>query len=411
MNVPGSTNVPASIKSASIKLTAIAAAADAVVQSATSSEHRVPGLVAGLTNRDETIYLGASGVRDFGTGAPMTTDTVMAIFSTTKAITGTAALQLVEQGRLDLDAPAKEYAPTIGEIQVLDGFDDGGSPVLRAPKSDITTRQLLLHTAGFGYEFFNEQYHRLFTDHGQPSVVAATHQSLMSPLLFDPGTQWEYGSNMDWAGQVIEGITGKSLGEVMQEHIFRPLGMLDTAFVLNDSKRERLATVHQRGPDESLTPTAFLLPEPEVHMGGHGLYSTVPDYLKFIRMWLNRGASDSGEQVLQPDTVEFAARNQLGDLKLKMLPGVMPSRSNAAEFFPGQSKSWALSFMVNDEPAPTGRPAGSLAWAGLANLYYWIDLKNGIGGFWGTQIFPFVDALSVGGYLDFETAIYRAMNG
>ncbi|MET3804059.1 methyl acetate hydrolase [Nakamurella sp. UYEF19] len=400
MSVPTSTN-PA----------AVAAAADAVVQAATSSEQRVPGVVAGLTNREETFYLGASGVRDLATNAPMTTDTVMAIFSTTKAITGTTALQLVEEGKLDLDAPAKEYVPAIGDIQVLDGFDDAGNPVLRAPKSDITTKQLLLHTAGFGYDFFNEQYNRLATEHGQPSIVAATRKSLMSPLLFDPGTEWEYGSNIDWAGQVVEGITGKSLGEVMQERVFGPLGMTDSAFPLDGSTRPRLATMHQRESDGSLTPTEFVLPEPEVHMGGHGLHSTVPDYLKFIRMWLNKGASDSGEQVLQPDTVDFAVRNHLGDLKIKMLPGVIPSLSNDAEFFPGQSKSWALTFMVNDEEAPTGRPPGSIAWAGLANLYYWIDPKNGIGGFWGTQILPFADALSVGGYLDFETAAYRALLG
>ena len=111
-------------------------------------------------------------------------------------------------------------------------------------------------------------------------------------------------------------------------------------------------------------------------MGGHGLYSTVGDYLRFIRMWLDDGRADSGEQVLRPETVEFAARNHLGDLKIKGLPGVIPSLSNDAEFFPGMPKSWALTFMINDEDAPTGRPAGSLAWAGLANLYYWIDRQH-----------------------------------
>ncbi len=389
--------------------TAMATAADGVVQSASTARIRVPGVVAGLTNRRGSFYLGSSGVRDLGSNTEMTTDTLFAIFSTTKAITGVTALQLVEEGALDLDVPAKEYAPAIGEIQVLDGFDAAGNPVLRAPKRDITTKHLLLHTAGFGYDFFNESYNRLATDHGQPSIVAATRKSLMSPLLFDPGEQWEYGSNIDWAGQVVEGITGKRLGEVMRERIFEPLGMPDTGFTLNDSTRPRLATMHQREADDSLTPTHFKLPDPEVDMGGHGLYSTVTDYLTFIRMWLNNGAADSGQQILRPETVEFASRNHLGDLKVKMLPGVIPSLSNDAEFFPGESKSWALTFMVNDAQAPTGRPAGSLAWAGLANLYYWIDRQNGIGGFWGTQILPFADPTSVGGYLDFETATYRAL--
>ena len=341
----------------------------------------------------------------------MTTDSVFAIFSTTKALTGVAALQLRESGDLDFDAPAKEYAPALGEVQVLDGFDDNGDPVLRAPKSDITTKQLLLHTAGFGYDFFNEQYNRLAENHGQPSIVTSSRRALQTPLLFDPGEQWEYGSNIDWAGQVIEGITGRRLGEVFRDRILTPLGMTNTSFTLDGDMESRVATMHQRGADGALEPTDFRLPDPEVHMGGHGLYSTVGDYLSFIRMWLNDGSAPSGEQILRPDTVEFAAQNHLGDLKVKMLPGVIPTLSNDAEFFPGQSKSWAYTFMVNDEEAPTGRPAGSVAWAGLANLYYWIDRRNSIGGYWATQIFPFADADSVTGYLDLETATYRALRG
>jgi methyl acetate hydrolase len=385
---------------------AIAAAVDDVVQ---RSVPGVPGVVAGITDHERTLYLGAAGVRDTGTGEPMTTDTVMAIFSTTKAVTGTVALQLVEQGRLDLSAPASQYAPELGDVQVLDGFDDAGQPVLRAPRRPVTTEHLLLHTAGFGYDFFNEQYNRLATDHGQPSVVTASRAALRTPLLFDPGEQWEYGSNIDWVGQVVEGITGQRLGEVMQERVFGPLGMDDTSFRLSDATRLRRASMHQRADDGSLSPTAFELPEPEVDMGGHGLWSTVPDYLRFQRMWLNRGASASGEPVLRPETVEMAVANHLGDLKVKMLPGVIPALSHDAEFFPGMPKSWAYTFMLNDEDAPTGRPAGSLAWAGLANLYYWIDLRNDVAGFWGTQIFPFADATSVGGYLEMETAAYSAL--
>jgi methyl acetate hydrolase len=149
---------------------------------------------------------------------------------------------------------------------------------------------------------------------------------------------------------------------------------------------------------------------PEVHMGGHGLYSTVGDYMKFIRMWLNDGDGPGG-RVLKPETVAMAAQNQLGDKKIRMLPGVIPSLSNDAEFFPGLSKSWSYTFMVNDEQAPTGRPAGAIGWAGLANLFYWIDRENGYGGFWATQVLPFGDPVSFGGYIDFETAFYRSLGG
>jgi len=386
------------------------AAADAVLAKAVASTPGVPGVAAVATDRQGNLYAGAAGTRTLGGTDRMTPDSLCAIFSTTKAITGTAVLQLVEQGLLDLDAPASRYVPEIGKLQVLDGFADDGRPRLRAPRRAITIRMLLLHTAGFGYDFFNEHYQRLATDHGQPSVITATRAALETPLLFDPGEQWEYGSSIDWAGLVVESITGRRLDEIFAERIFAPLEMHDSAFVLTVDMRDRLATMHQRDAAGQLTALDdFLLPqEPEVFMGGHGLYSTALDYAKFIRMWLNDGDGPGG-RVLKPETVRMAAANGLGSLKIKGLPGVIPSLSNPADFFPDMPKSWGLTFMINDEAAPTGRPAGSLAWAGLANLYYWIDRQNGIGGFWATQILPFVDAPSVGGYLDFETVVYQAL--
>ena len=383
-------------------------AADAVLNNAVNASPGVPGVVAVATDRNGNIYESSAGQRALGGREAMTPDSVFAIFSTTKAITGTAALQLVEEGRLDLDAPAKTYAPEIGKLQVIHGFDTAGKPMLRAPKRDVTTRMLLLHTAGFGYDFFNETYNRLATSHGQRSVITASHASIRTPMLFDPGDHWEYGSNIDWAGQVVEGITGKRLGDVMKDRIFAPLGMEDTAFSMTPSMLERMATMHQRDATGKLAPLPdFKLPQdPEVHMGGHGLYSTALDYAKFIRMWLNDGNGPGG-RVLKAETVRMAEQNGLGEMKIKGLPGVIPSLSNYAEFFPGMPKSWALTFMINEQDAPTGRPAGSLAWAGLANLYYWIDRKNGVGGFWATQILPFADPASVGGYIDFETAVYR----
>ena len=379
-----------------------------LLDTVTAGPQRVPGVVAAITGRDGLLYEGASGQRTHGQAGAMTTDSVFAMFSTTKAITATAVLQLVEDGLLDLDAPARNYVPMIGELKVLEGFDIDGTPRLRAPKKHITTRMLLLHTAGLGYEFFNENYNRLVQEGRQPSIISGSLAALMTPLLFEPGEQWEYGSSMDWAGLVVEAITGKRLGEVMQQRIFEPLGMTDTAFSMTASMLQRRAGMHQREEDGSLTAVeGSLLPEePEVHMGGHGLFSTVKDYCLFIRAWLNDGQGDHGP-ILKPETIRFAEKNGLDNLKIKALPCVIPSISHTAEFFPGMPKSWALSFMINEQDAPTGRPAGSLAWAGLANLFYWIDRKNGIGGFWATQILPFVDPVSTNGYLDFETATYR----
>lgn len=381
-----------------------------LLDAVTVGQQRVPGVVAAITGRDGLLYEGASGQRTLGQADAMTTDSVFAMCSTTKAITATAVLQLVEDGRLDLDAPARDYVPMIGELKVLEGFDTDGTPRLRAPKKHITTRMLLLHTAGLGYEFFNENYNRLVQEGRQPSLISGSLAALKTPLLFEPGEQWEYGSNMDWAGLVVEAITGKRLGEVMQQRIFEPLGMTDTAFSLTASMLQRRAGMHQREEDGSLTAVeGSLLPEePEVHMGGQGLFSTVKDYCLFIRAWLNDGQGDHG-RILKPETIRFAEKNGLDNLKVKALPCVIPNISHTVEFFPGMPKSWALSFMINEQDAPTGRPAGSLAWAGLANLFYWIDRKNGIGGFWATQILPFVDPVSTNGYLDFETATYRAL--
>ncbi|MBP7242352.1 serine hydrolase [Amaricoccus sp.] len=388
-------------------MTDLKSACDAVLDGVTRGSPRVPGVVAMLTDRDRTIWGGAAGERTLG-GAAMTEDTVFAVFSTTKAITGATALQCVEEGLLDLDAPAREYAPAIGRLQVLDGFEADGAPRLRAPKSDVTTRQLMLHVGGFGYDFFNENYARMAREHGQPSVVTCSHASIETPLLFDPGEKWEYGSNIDWVGQVVEGIRGKRLGAVMRERVFDPLGMAEIGFTRSAAMKARTAAIHARGADGSLTPLEFALPDaPEVDMGGHGLYATVGEYMKFIRMWLNDGDGPNG-RVLKPETVGWAVKNGLeAHQKVGMLPGVIASLSNDAEFFPGLARGWSYTFMTVEEEAPTGRPAGAIGWAGLANLFYWIDRQNGLGGFWATQVLPFADPVSFSGYLDFETAAYR----
>ncbi len=381
-------------------------AADRVLSGVAERENGVPGVVAMATDSRENFYEGAAGKRELGRDDAMTTDTVFAIFSCTKAVTGVTVMQLVEEGVLGLDDPAKEYAPEIAEIGVLEGFDDTGGPRVRQPASDITVGQLMLHTAGFGYDFFNHDLVKYGKARDIPSVVTASMASLRSALLFDPGSRWEYGTSIDWVGKVVEGARGKRLGEVMQERIFEPLGMNDTAFQLSPSMRQRRATIHQRGEDGTLTPLSdFELPQdPEQHMGGHALYGTVGDYMKFIRMILNDGA-----EVLRPETVERMAQDGLGGMKIKSLPGAIRTLSNDAEFFPGMPKSWGYTFMINDEDAPTGRPAGELGWAGLANLFYWIDRTNGVGGFWATQILPFAAPISFGGYMEFETAVYSGL--
>jgi methyl acetate hydrolase len=383
-------------------------AADAVLANTVGAAGGAPGVVAMVTDRNANVYEGAAGRRSLGGDAPMTTDSVMAIFSTSKAITGTTLMQLVEEGKVRLDDPVKKYVPEIAEIQVLEGFDAAGQPKLRAPKRDITINHLMLHTAGFSYEFFSADDLKLRGAKGIPSVVSGTFASVQTCLLWDPGEKWGYGVNIDWVGKVVEAVRGKRLGEVMQERVFAPLGMTETGFVMTPAMQARRAVIHDRAMDGKLTPLPDLvLPQPpEMDMGGHGLYSTVGDYMKFIRMVLNDGAGANG-RVLKAETVEQMSRNGLGALKVGGWTTSIPSLSNTGEFFPGLPKSWGYTFMINDEATPSGRPAGSLMWAGLANLFYWIDRQNGIGGFWGSQILPFQDVASYPGYVDFETTVYR----
>ncbi len=382
------------------------ASLDALLQGA-ASRGDVPGVVAGITTSEGTIYEGGFGVRVLGADMSMSYDTVGWIASMTKAITGTAAMQLVEQGKLDLDRPAGEVVQHLGEVEVLEGFDESGQPVTRAPKRPVTLRNLLTHTAGYSYEIWNHDIIRYQEAKGLPQITTCENAALTTPLLFDPGERWEYGINIDWAGKMVEAVSGQRLGDYMKANIFDPLGMSDTAFKITPEMRERLAMIHARGEDDSFESMDLILEQaPEFEMGGGGLYSTIGDYLRFIRMILNKGSAN-GNQVLQPGTVETMSRNQMGESRVCELKTAMPPYSNDAEFFPGMEKTWGLTFMINPEQAPTGRSAGSLAWAGLANSFYWIDPAKGIGGAYLTQILPFVDKKSLPLYLEMEKTVYQ----
>ena len=387
----------------------IKTALDTVLDYTVNRAGGAPGVVAMATDRNANFYEGAAGKRELGKDQPMTLDSVMAIFSTSKALTGTAIMQLVEEGKISLSDAAKKYVPEIAEIQVLDGFDAGGQPKTRAPKRDITVNDLMLHISGLCYEFFSHDDLKYRTAKNIPTVVSSSFASIRTVLLHEPGERWTYGVNIDWLGRIVEQQRGKRLGEVMKERIFGPLGMSDIAFTLTDSMKARRATLHDRAQDGKLTPLPdLILPQPpEMDMGGHGLYASVGEYMKFIRMFLNDGAGPNG-RVLKAETVEQMSKNGLpagvtsGGWKTSI-----PSLSNDGEFDPGIKKTWAYTFQRNEEPTATGRPTGSLMWAGLGNLFYWIDRKNGIGGYFGSQILPFQDVASYPGFVDFEAAVYR----
>jgi methyl acetate hydrolase len=382
------------------------AAIDAVLRRAVESR-RVPGVVAVAgTDRVPLAYRGAFGVRDAADGGALAPDSVFWIASMTKAVTSTAAMQLVERGRLDLDRPAGDVLPELRSPQVLEGFDASGAPRLRPAARPITLRHLLTHTAGFGYDVWNADLGRYMKQAGLPGIITCQDEALRLPHVFDPGERWEYGINIDWAGKMVEAASGQRLGDYFREHIFGPLGMADTAFRITPAMRERLVRVHARGPDGAFAPIELEIPQdPEFEMGGGGLYSTAPDYLKFARVFLGDGAP-----ILKPETVALMGRNQIGDIDVGVLRTVQPQSSADAEFFPGLEKKWGLAFMINAEDAPTGRSAGSLAWAGLANTYVWIDPRRRVAGVILMQTLPFADPGALQTLAEFETEIYRMAN-
>jgi CubicO group peptidase (beta-lactamase class C family) len=370
----------------------------------------LPFALAVISDDRSNVYQGSFGSRVWGTEEAVDLDTVIHIASATKPITATAALQLVESGVLRLDVPASTYAPEINQLVVLEGWDDNGSPITRRPKVEITLRHLLTHTSGLSYEMWNPDIPRYMAHEGIPSLETLDRKCLFTPLIADPGTKWEYGISLDWVGQIIEAVSGQGLEDYFLENIFRPLGMTGTSFKLTDKMAERLGKIHVRDAQGKIEATDVIAEQNgEFEESGGGLYSTCNDYIRFLRMILNRGMGGYG-QVLRPETVDLLKNNAIGDIQVTALKTVSPEASNDAEFFPGLVKNWSLGFMRNETIAPTGRSAGSLAWAGLFNFYFWIDPKVGLGGVFSTQLLPFADKLALDTFLDFERSVYSSIS-
>lgn len=373
------------------------------------TDGRVPGVVAMAADRDGTFYQGAFGRRALDEDAPMTMDTVFRIASMTKAVTGVAAMQCVERGLLSLDQPAGEIMPELAEPQVLDGFSANGQPILRPARRKITLRMLLTHTAGFVYPVWNANFNRYVEVTGFPTIMSGRLAALNAPLAFEPGERWEYGINIDWAGRMVEAVSKQDLDSFMRENIFSPLGMHDTGFVPGADQFARSVKAHARQADGTLEPIARSLPgKPEFFAGGGALWSTAPDYMAFLQMLL-QGGSANRVQVLKPETIALMAQNHIGDLLVQKLPTSQPGMSFDAEFFPGMPKTWGLTWLINNQDVPGRRRAGSLAWAGLFNTYYWLDPTSQVTGLIMTQILPFADPTVLQLLDDFEIGAYRTV--
>ncbi|KJC48123.1 1,4-butanediol diacrylate esterase [Bradyrhizobium sp. LTSP885] len=375
-----------------------------------SEAKEIPGVVAIAATGKDIIYQGAFGKRDLSKDDAMTADSVFWIASMTKAVTSAGAMQLVEQGKLSLDEPIGKLLPDLAAPQVLDGFDAKGEPKLRPAKSPITLRKLMTHTAGFCYDLWNADMGKYMEKTGTPGIISCSNAALKTPLASDPGTRWEYGINIDFVGKAVEAASGKKLDAYLHDHMFAPLGMNDTGFKIMDNMRKRLVGMHARGEDGALAAIPFELEQnPEFHMGGGGLYSTAADYIKFCQMILNKGKGN-GNQVLKPETVAAMGQNQMGDLTVGKLTSAAPPFTNDVDLYPDMIKKWGLSFLINTAKTPEGRSAGSLAWAGLANTYYWIDPSRDVCGVILTQLLPFADKHSLEAFAGFERGIYAGLD-
>ena len=375
----------------------------------------IPGVVAMAATSDGILYEGAFGKRNLVKGPDMTPDSVFWIASMTKALTATAAMQLVEQGKLKLDEPMGKLLPQLEAPQVLEGFNDKGEPKLRPAKRPITLRQLLTHTAGFTYDFWDADTARYVKVADLPGIITCKNAALTTPLAFDPGDRWEYGINIDFAGKAVEAVSGQNLAVYLREHLFQPLGMKDTGFVIGPDQQARLVAVHARKPDGGLDPIEFGIPqEPEFFMGGGGLYGTARDYLAFLQM-LMHGGEFNGARILRPETVAQMSINNIGDVNISqvVLKTTAPTATpdvDMGQLFPGQDIKWGLSFLINPQQGPAGRSGGSLSWAGLANTYFWVDPSKRVAGVILTQILPFVDPSVMKLYAQFESGVYKAIS-
>lgn len=362
-----------------------------------AAQRKIPAAVGMFASADKVLYAGATGTRD-SSGAPLAVDSIFAIASMTKAVTTVAALQLVEQGKVSLDEPVSRLLPKLANLQVLDGFDPSGKPVLRPAKTPVTLRHLLTHTSGLCYSTWDLQAFR----YGK--AVGAEGNAAAPPLMFEPGTRWQYGTGVDQAGLLVEAVSGLSLEDYFQARILKPLGMTDTSYIVPESKFDRLVTGYARQPDGSLKSNPRRLPAvPKTFSGGGGLYSTAADYVRFMQMILHRGGG-----ILQPKTVASMEVNQIGSATAGKMKTFAPEVSSDVDIQPGQAEKWGLGFLINTTAYPGGRSAGSLAWAGLYNTYYWIDPKRARCGVLLMQFLPFADREALGLLGDFERAVYQA---
>ena len=367
------------------------------------AQRKLPAAVGMVASEGSILYSGAFGTRD-SSGPPVNTDSIFSIASMTKAITTVAALQLVEQGKVKLDEPVSQHLPQLSTLEVLEGFDpETGKARLRPARTPVTLNHLLTHTSGICYDIWDRDMFQ-YTSKTKGAVPA------VPPLMFEPGTRWQYGMGVDWAGRLVEALSGMNLEQYFQAKILGPLDMRDTSYLLPTSKFDRLVTGYARQADASLKQNPRVAPRvPKEFGGGGGLYSTTGDYVRFMQMILRKGRGSDNVRILEAKTVESMEINQIGAATAGKMKSYSPNLSSDVDMQPGATDKWGLGFLINTTAYEGGRSAGSLAWAGLFNTFFWIDPKRSICAVLMMQFLPFVDKEAVGVLGDFERAAYSSL--
>ena len=367
------------------------------------AQRRIPAAVGMAAGEGSILYSGAFGTRD-ASGAPVSADSIFAIASMTKALTTVAALQLVEQGKVKLDEPVSRHLPQLEKLEVLEGFDaDTGKAKLRPARTPVTLKHLLTHTSGICYDIWDWDMFQ-YTSKTKGAVPA------VPPLMFEPGARWQYGMGVDWAGRLVEALSGMNLEEYFQAKILGPLEMRDTSYLIPASKFDRLVSSYARQADGSLKQNPRVPPAaPKEFNGGGGLYSTTADYVRFMQMILRKGRGPNNDPILQVKTVESMEVNQIGAATAGKMKSYRPNLSSDVDIQPGATEKWGLGFLINTTAYDGGRAEGSLAWAGLFNTFFWIDPKRSMCAVLMMQFLPFVDEQAVGLLSDFEHAVYGSL--
>jgi CubicO group peptidase (beta-lactamase class C family) len=347
------------------------------------ADGRVAGMSTLLARHGQVVTEKMYGVKSLATGSPMTKDTIFRIYSMSKPITGVAMMMLFEDGRWQLDDPITKFVPEFKALKVMTGADENGRRSIQDMQRPPTMRELMSHTAGFGYGLADQ--HPVDKMYREKGVLGANGLADMIkrtaeiPLMFQPGTRWSYSSAVDIQGYIVEKLSGQKFGEFLQQRIFTPLRMTDTAFYVPKEKASRLAAVYAGNPKTgkieevkdlfgAQMPT-YLEP-PSMESGGGGLVGTLGDYARFAQMIANKGELD-GVRLLAPATVELMGTNVIPKSVLVSSNGNGVARFNEAVGF-------GLDFMVVNDPRAAGtlEGKGSMSWGGAAGTWFWVDPTN-----------------------------------